>query len=706
MRPDVEKGDVGAAARPVQQYGATELNADKVDSPQKLPLLFGLWDVSPSKIYSIGLAVYIAWFVVQRLADIGYILTVDARFPPGLGHLYPSEEERLASVSYTRQVLLCRMLWRTCIFGAVLSMILLGLFARFDTMLRVSIANIGLWWEESRLRAWCSSGYTCCCGPFTRCCGACWSPMSQWSICRWCSEFKHLATHGRLFSDLCNLSILSWRELLVGSVYLVLISACFYVISAPFILWSSTIDLKFGFSNPLVASTSATQMKLFFGLFGLIWQVPLKFVFLLVLQYRRGWLVMWAMLMAVLLWAQYNIQDIAPAVLDMKNAFPNSAFAVGRNFPWVRTDSKESPYISLNRIYFKDPSYGGAESFSTNDKSQGQLTLAQPSNGKWTISDASVLYDASAPKYSETSSAAASGSLDDLRSKTWTVGAAGGARMGVRSGSHLRDELYGFARERHIGISQIYMVDGSHKDIRANAFVAGAGNASVIGLFDTLFLGRRNVDTYDSAASSSLLQLIGGEAEMQHASEILQDVDTAEEKTISNSPPRSSAPTQAMGDAEIISILAHELGHSDLKHLEQGMVVQAITSFITFAALGWMAHSPLAAAALTLHAPLIHVGACAYDYVVGPPLEGIVKLFTDAHTRHNEYEADAYAALISEKYATGLQTALAKLSINSNHDPDVPFFYELLHDDHPAFSRRYAHIEATKQKAYPKAQPR
>jgi len=513
--------------------------------------------------------------------------------------------------------------------------------------------------------------------------------------------------HGRLFSDFCGLSILSWRELLLGSVYLVLISANFYVISAPFVLWSSTIDLRFGFSNPLIASASDTRLKLVLGLFGLIFQVPMKFAFLFVLQYRRGWLVMWTGLMAALIYVQYNIQDIAPAVLNMKNPFPNDVFAVGRNFPWVHTDSNKSPWISLNRIYFKDPSYGGTDvQFSTNDESQGQLTLAQPSNGKWAISDASVLYDPSAPVYTQTSSAAANGALDELRSKSWTVGAAGGARVGVRSGNHLRDELYGFARERHIGISQIYMVDGSHKDIRANAFVAGAGNASVIGLFDTLFLGRRNVDADDSGVSSTLLQLVAGEAEMQHASEIVQDVDIEEEKTISNSPPRNSAPTQAMGDAEIISILAHELGHSDLKHLEQGMVVQAITSFMTFAALGWMAHSPLAAAALTLHAPLIHVGACAYDYVVGPPLEGIVKLFTDAHTRHNEYQADAYAALISEKYATALQTALAKLSINSNHDPDVPYFYELLHDDHPAFSRRYAHIEATKKEAYPKAQPR
>merc|ERR1712070_325654 len=122
--------------------------------------------------------------------------------------------------------------------------------------------------------------------------------------------------------------------------------------------------------------------------------------------------------------------------------------------------------------------------------------------------------------------------------------------------------------------------------------------------------------------------------------------------------------------------------------------------FVTFATLGWMAQSPLAAAALGLAAPVLHVGACVYDHVVGPFLDGSMKLFTDGLTRHNEYEADSYAALISEKYGTGLQTALAKLSVNSNQDPDPPFFFEALHSDHPPFARRWAHIEDVKKMNY------
>lgn len=481
-----------------------------------------------------------------------------------------------------------------------------------------------------------------------------------------------------------------------------LFAVVFYTISAPFIYWSSLIDIQFGFSNPLTVSAAAIREKLIEGFWAqFVSGIITQFVFLAVLQYRRGWLIMYVLLMLLLVFAQYNIKTIAPHVLDMNNPFPSDAFAVGRGFPWVHTNNQKSPWISLNRIYFKDPSIGSASvQFSTNDKSKGPLTLTQHSAGTWSISRTPSLYDVSSqPVYSETMSAVANNVLDDLRSAPWKVG--GDARIGVRSGSHLRDKLYGFARERKIGIAQIYMVDGSHKDIRANAFVAGAGNSSVIGLFDTLFLGQRKADLNDEAESGSLLKLVSGDSVIQRASEAVQNIDMDEEE-LDRKPPRNSAPTQAMDDDEIVSILAHELAHSALKHLEQGMVTQAIISFLTFATMGWMAHSPLGAAALGLHAPLLHVGACAYEYVVGPPVEGVTKLFSDALTRHNEYEADAYAARISERYATALQSSLAKLSVNSNQDPDVPLFYELLHHDHPAFARRWAHIEAVRKETYGK----
>jgi Zn-dependent protease with chaperone function len=123
---------------------------------------------------------------------------------------------------------------------------------------------------------------------------------------------------------------------------------------------------------------------------------------------------------------------------------------------------------------------------------------------------------------------------------------------------------------------------------------------------------------------------------------------------------------------------------------------------VTFAALGIVAHTPLLAVGLGLAAPVLWVGACAYDHLVGPPLDTTLKLFTDWHTRHGEYEADAYVARLSETYGSALQTSLAKLSVNSNQDPNYPSWYEVLHDDHPTMAHRWENIEAVKRELYSK----
>merc|ERR1711862_537610 len=98
--------------------------------------------------------------------------------------------------------------------------------------------------------------------------------------------------------------------------------------------------------------------------------------------------------------------------------------------------------------------------------------------------------------------------------------------------------------------------------------------------------------------------------------------------------------------------------------------------------------------------PSLHVLALAYDHIVAPPVNGFLKLFSDALTRKGEYEADAYVAKISEEYATALQTSLAKLSISANQDPDILGFYEALHADHPTFANRWANIDKVKRATF------
>jgi len=683
-----------------EQYGAIESSPKKGldETPDKLPLLLGRWAVAPETLYRVGFGAYVAWFVIHRAVDIFYILTVDARFPEGLGHLYPSEAQRLESVAYTKQVLFCSMLHRCVVFTVVVAFIYFGLFARFDQALRSFFGGIATWWENSRIRAF-----------FVACFTPVWeyvlAPIGRTPPMAWLGTFlKDHVWNGRLLTDLNNRFgfPLSIGELLLGALYLSLLGALFFLLGSPFMYWQQWIDIKYGFANSLSVNLSNFRLRVGLTVISMIFSaIPQKFAFLAVLQYRLGWVFMWAGMFLGILYAQHNVAMIAP-MMGLDTKFPSASFAVGRGFPLVETPSTWAPWISLNRIFWPDkysPQYLLAEkslgdaspkTWYTDDKSKGQLALKN-TGGKWQLSG-TAWFDPTAKVYAESKGA-------DMQSASWTIGDEQ-THIGLRSGKELRDKLYGFAGERHIGVGQIYMVDGSHKDARANAFVTGAGNHSIIGLYDTLFLGKRGKEASEDDDEDQL-EVAQSESMVQHVSEVIQDVDVEKDDRDSKAP-RNSAPTQAMNDDEIVAILAHELAHSAMRHMEMGMAAQVVTSFMTFGAMGFMAHSPLAAAALSLTAPLVHVGSCAYDHVVGPTLEGVLKIFTDALTRHNEYQADEYAALISERYGNGLQTALAKLSVNSNQDPDPPHFWEALHADHPTFARRWAHIERAKIKAYGK----
>jgi len=466
------------------------------------------------------------------------------------------------------------------------------------------------------------------------------------------------------------------------------------LLTAPFKYWMHSIDVAYGFSNPLTITPGLIKQSLVSEFIStLIMGIPGKFLFLLVLQCRYGWLAMWFGTIAMILFVQANITALAPTMLGMNTPFPADVFAVGRGFPLARTGLQSVPWVSLNRLYYRNRDVT-FPAYYTQDKSRGELMLSAPNVAKpWRIEGTLQLQE----PFAQTATAAGP-RADHLRDLDWVVqGQQPEARMGMRDGKELLDKVHGFAKQWNITVDQIYMVDGSHKDVRANAFVAGAMNGSVIGLYDTLFLGSRggssSDDEDDDDAPEGPMALIArGQDAIQLLSQRLRSVDSMEG---AERRPRNSAPTQAMDDNEILAILGHELAHARLNHMQNNLILQTVTSFGTFAVLGWMAASPLLAGALSLSAPLLHVGVAAYEHVVSPPMDRVFKLASDALTRKGEYEADGYVAKASRELGLALQTSLAKLSVNANQDPDIPWFYEVLHADHPCFARRSEHIVAS-----------
>lgn len=594
------------------------------------------------------------------------------------------------------------MFCQTVIFVVVMMMARTRALVIVDDVLNQQLSNIGAYFGS------CPSVFRVT----GRCCGGCFSWFSAALLDRCCCGFKP-----------------KWGAALRGAIYLTLASAFFNLLQAPFQLWMYNINVEFGFLNVITMPPAAFKANLIFGFVQiLIKSAPSFFLYLLALQFRVGWLLMWAGMIVTSTLAQYHMGAMAPMIFN--GVFPDSDFAVARGFPVVPSTNASHPWVSLNRLYYEDKDTG---TFKTQDNSKGPVELAalNPQHGKveeWAFKDMDAGNDSE--PLAETVSKVephhnSSDTLKSLSDQSWKSGDQPdvNARIGVRHGKKLRKSLFRFAKDHDISVGDVYMVDGSYQDARANAFVAGAGENRAIGLYDTLFLGDHSLPaspdnkgkeqiSYVGQALRSFLLVSDSQSEVDHGpssmeaesrisiqrmSEALRAADASEGKP---QPLWRSAPARAMSDGEILAILGHELGHSALQHVEHGMVVQGVSSFATFALLGWMVHSPLLAASFSLAAPVGHVAVFAYNHIAGATFDGMMRIVTDGITRSNEYAADAYSARVSKKYASGLQTALAKLTVSSSQDPSEPWFYEALHSDHPSFARRWGAIATIQDDLY------
>jgi len=388
---------------------------------------------------------------------------------------------------------------------------------------------------------------------------------------------------------------------------------------------------------------------------------------------------------------------LAKATFGATNTFPDTIFGVARGFPAVGPDND----IDINRIFYAN--HGGA--LVTHDLTPIPLGVLPkgPGTSKWQVQ---TLADWGVPQGTVLAESTItikenknlSQVLEALEKSSWEIGGvvAPDARLGLRLGQKLRNELLDFAGERGIQIGEIYMIDGSHADRRANAFAAGFGNGRIIGLYDTLFLG----DTFKADGNTA-----SGLYSIRKTSNTVRGMAYERMRGIERAPlqPGSKGKDMAsMTDDEILAILGHELGHLALHHSETSMVTDTAAQFSTFALLGYLIASPTFAVSMGLAAPVAHIGLFVYNHVAGPTLDGIFTIFSNWLSRVFEYEADAYAARVSERYATALQTALSKLTVNCNEDPREPWYYEALWDDHPTTMKRYRNVESVKKRLYHK----
>ena len=193
----------------------------------------------------------------------------------------------------------------------------------------------------------------------------------------------------------------------------------------------------------------------------------------------------------------------------------------------------------------------------------------------------------------------------------------------------LRDSIEDFARKTGFSLAGIFVIDGSKRSAKANAYFSGFGSRKRIVLFDTLI--------------------------KDHSVE------------------------------ELVAILAHEIGHYKHKHVLKGMLAGTFQTGVMFWLFSLFVGNPVLSEALGASQHGFHLALLAFGLLYSP-VSQVTGLVMNIYSRKHEYQADAYAAM---QYNVGhLLTALKKLSGNSLSNLTPHPAYVFVNYSHPPLLNR------------------
>ncbi len=198
----------------------------------------------------------------------------------------------------------------------------------------------------------------------------------------------------------------------------------------------------------------------------------------------------------------------------------------------------------------------------------------------------------------------------------------------------LRDKLSAYARSVGFALQGIFVIDGSRRSSRTNAFFTGFGRAKRIALFDTL-IDKHSTD-------------------------------------------------------EMVAVLAHEVGHYKKKHILKGLVLSVAHSGVVFYLLSvFLSHRGLFDA-FGLEQTSVYAGLVFFGLLYAP-VELLLSLFLNRWSRKHEFEADRYAVDTLER-PEAMATALKKLSADNLANLTPHPLYVFLNHSHPPLLERVAAI--------------
>lgn len=193
----------------------------------------------------------------------------------------------------------------------------------------------------------------------------------------------------------------------------------------------------------------------------------------------------------------------------------------------------------------------------------------------------------------------------------------------------LRESIQAFAEKADFKLKNIFVIDGSKRSTKANAYFSGIGPKKRIVLYDTL-IEQMNID-------------------------------------------------------EIVAVLAHEIGHYKHKHVLKNYAFSLPFSLLLFFLLGWMIQSDLLAQVAGGKQAIFHLNAIVF-FTLYTPISTLLDLGGNILSRKYEYQADAFAARFG--YADALVSGLKKLSATSLSNLMPHPFYVFFNYSHPTLLQR------------------
>jgi STE24 endopeptidase len=198
----------------------------------------------------------------------------------------------------------------------------------------------------------------------------------------------------------------------------------------------------------------------------------------------------------------------------------------------------------------------------------------------------------------------------------------------------LRNKIEEYAGRTGFKLRNIYVIDGSKRSTKSNAYFSGFGPKKRIVLFDTLL-------------------------------------------------------NEFTGD-EIVAILAHEIGHYKKKHVLRTMISSILLTGLMLFLFSLVVNSPALSKALGAENPSFHLGLIGFG-ILYSPLSLLIGLVSNIISRKNEFAADKF---VKDTYDPAiLAFALKKLSVKNLSNMMPHPAYVFFHYSHPPLLQRLEKLE-------------